>query len=77
LFISFAKNKNKLFGYTTGNDKELRKILNPDLRRPKTAKTESEELKLREQFYKDELRYHLRWDRRVIVTSFILTLYQN
>jgi hypothetical protein len=25
----------------------------------------SEEIKLREKFYHDELKYHLRWDRRV------------
>jgi hypothetical protein len=30
----------------------------------KSLQFKSEELKLREKFYKDELRYHLRWEKR-------------
>lgn len=54
---------NKLFGYSTGYDTTMKKILMPQLSLPKAFRPESEEIKLREKFYKDELKYHLRFDR--------------
>jgi len=54
---------NKLFGYSTGYDTTLKKILMPQLSLPKAARPESDEIRLREKFYKDELKYHLKIDR--------------
>lgn len=54
---------NKLFGYSTGYDTTMKKILMPQLCLPKACGPESEEIKLREKFYKDELKYHLQFNR--------------
>lgn len=51
---------NKLFGYSTGYDTTMKKAFMPQLCLPKAFRPESEEIKLREKFYKDELKYHLR-----------------
>ncbi|CAF0719614.1 unnamed protein product, partial [Brachionus calyciflorus] len=53
----------KLFGYSLAYDEQVKKVLQPELKTPKIFASKTEEMKLREQFYRDELKYHLKWDR--------------
>ena len=62
-----------MFGYSNSYDENLKKLLAPEIKVAK-INPNSPDLKLREQFYYDELKYHLRWDRNVCLFNLIISV---
>ncbi|RNA04951.1 lipoxygenase homology domain-containing 1-like [Brachionus plicatilis] len=53
----------KLFGYSLAYDEQVKKLMQNEYKTPKIGSAKTDDLRLRERFYRDEIRYHCKWNR--------------